>query len=45
MKLAEARRRGDRVGNGTSENLFEGADPKRMAARGKADEAGRAGVR
>jgi len=27
------------LGNGTSENLFEGADPKRMAARGKADEA------
>ncbi len=27
------------LNNGTSENLFEGADPKRMAARGKADEA------
>jgi leucyl aminopeptidase (aminopeptidase T) len=27
------------VANGTSENLFEGADPKRMAARGKAGEA------
>ena len=27
------------LGNTTSENLFEGADPKRMAARGKADEA------
>ena len=27
------------LGNGTSENLFEGADPKRMAARGKAGEA------
>ncbi len=27
------------LGNGTSENLFEGADPKRMAARGKANEA------
>lgn len=27
------------VGNTTSENLFEGADPKRMAARGKAGEA------
>jgi len=26
------------LGNGTSENLFEGADPKRMAARGKANE-------
>jgi len=26
------------LGNGTSENLFEGADPKRMAARGKAGE-------
>ena len=25
--------------NGTSENLFEGADPKRVAARGKANEA------
>lgn len=25
------------LGNGTSENLFEGADPKRMAARGKAN--------
>jgi leucyl aminopeptidase (aminopeptidase T) len=27
------------VSNGMSENLFEGADPKRMAARGKAGEA------
>ena len=27
------------VDNGTAENLFEGADPKRMAARGKAEEA------
>lgn len=27
------------VANGTAENLFEGADPKRMAARGKAGEA------
>lgn len=27
------------LGNGTSENLFEGADPKRIAARGKAAEA------
>lgn len=27
------------LNNGTSENLFEGADPKRMAARGKSDEA------
>lgn len=27
------------LGNGTSENLFEGADPKRMAARAKANEA------
>ncbi|HEY5852286.1 MAG TPA: aminopeptidase [Lysobacter sp.] len=27
------------LNNGTSENLYEGADPKRMAARGKADEA------
>ena len=26
------------LGNGTTENLFEGADPKRMAARGKANE-------
>lgn len=26
------------LGNGTSENLFEGADPKRMAARAKANE-------
>lgn len=26
------------LGNGTQENLFEGADPKRMAARGKANE-------
>ena len=26
------------LGNGTNENLFEGADPKRMAARGKANE-------
>ena len=26
------------IGNNTSENLFEGADPKRMAARGKANE-------
>lgn len=26
------------LGNGTSENLFEGADPKRMAARSKANE-------
>jgi len=26
------------LGNGMSENLFEGADPKRMAARGKANE-------
>jgi leucyl aminopeptidase (aminopeptidase T) len=26
------------LGNVTSENLFEGADPKRMAARGKANE-------
>ncbi|HEV8695747.1 MAG TPA: aminopeptidase, partial [Lysobacter sp.] len=26
------------VANATSENLFEGADPKRMAARGKANE-------
>ena len=26
------------LGNGTSEDLFEGADPKRMAARGKAGE-------
>lgn len=26
------------LGNSTSENLFEGADPKRMAARGKANE-------
>ena len=26
------------IANGTSENLFEGADPKRMAARGKAGE-------
>jgi len=25
------------LGNGTSENLFEGADPKRMATRGKAN--------
>ncbi|OHE83096.1 MAG: hypothetical protein A2579_06545 [Lysobacterales bacterium RIFOXYD1_FULL_69_11] len=32
--------------NGTSENLFEGADPKRVAARGKANEAiGQAFVR
>ena len=29
--------------NGTSENLFEGADPKRVAARGKANEAGSEG--
>jgi leucyl aminopeptidase (aminopeptidase T) len=27
------------LGNGTSENLFEGADPKRVAARAKANEA------
>jgi aminopeptidase len=27
------------LGNATSENLFEGADPRRMAARSKADEA------
>lgn len=27
------------LGNGTSENLFEGADPKRMAARAMANEA------
>ena len=27
------------LGNGTTENLFEGADPKRVAARGKAGEA------
>jgi len=27
------------LGNATNENLFEGADPKRMAARSKADEA------
>lgn len=27
------------LNNGTNENLFEGADPKRMAARAKADEA------
>ncbi|KGQ18104.1 Leucyl aminopeptidase [Lysobacter dokdonensis DS-58] len=26
------------LGNNTTENLFEGADPKRMAARGKANE-------
>jgi leucyl aminopeptidase (aminopeptidase T) len=26
------------IGNGMTENLFEGADPKRMAARGKAGE-------
>ncbi len=26
------------LGNGATENLFEGADPKRMAARGKANE-------
>ncbi len=26
------------LGNGTTENLFEGADPKRAAARGKANE-------
>lgn len=27
------------LGNGTTENLFEGADPRRMAARSKANEA------
>ncbi len=27
------------LGNGTTENLFEGADPKRVAARGKSGEA------
>ena len=28
------------LSNGTTENLFDGADPVRMAARGKAGEAG-----
>ncbi len=39
MKLASLVDVTINVGNALSENLFEGADPKRMAARGKADEA------
>lgn len=38
MKLAEVVDVSINIGNAMSENLFEGADPKRMAARGKADE-------
>ena len=38
MKLAELVDVNISLGNGMNENLFEGADPKRMAARGKADE-------
>ena len=38
MKLAEVVDVAISVGNSMSENLFEGADPKRMAARGKAGE-------
>ena len=41
MKLADVVDVNISLGNGMTENLFEGADPKRMAARGKADEAGR----
>ena len=44
-KLAEDRRRGHHPRQRhASENLFEGADPKRMAARGKANEPVDAGV-
>jgi leucyl aminopeptidase (aminopeptidase T) len=38
MKLAEVVDVNIALQNGTAENLFEGADPKRMAARGKANE-------
>ena len=38
MKLADLVDVNISLGNGMTENLFEGADPKRMAARGKADE-------
>jgi len=38
MKLADVADVMFSIGNGMTENLFEGADPKRMAARGKADE-------
>ncbi|QSX77821.1 aminopeptidase [Agrilutibacter solisilvae] len=38
LKLAEMIDANIILQNGTSENLFEGADPKRMAARGKANE-------
>jgi len=38
MKLADLVDVVISLSNGTTENLFEGADPKRMAARGKANE-------
>jgi aminopeptidase len=38
MKMANVANVVISLGNGMSENLFEGADPKRMAARGKANE-------
>jgi leucyl aminopeptidase (aminopeptidase T) len=38
MKLVEMIDARIAIGDGLSENLFEGADPKRMAARGKAGE-------
>jgi hypothetical protein len=38
MKMASVANVVISLGNGMSENLFEGADPKRMAARGKANE-------
>ena len=39
LKMAELADVSISLGNGLSENLFDGADPKRMAARGKAGEA------